>query len=69
MNPLEKLTVKILADGADMDGMISLYKNPLIRAITTNPTLMRKAGIQDYALFARKVLELVRAKPISFLGP
>lgn len=66
MNPLEKLTVKIYADGADMDGMISLYKNPLIRGITTNPTLMRKAGIQDYELFARKVLEVVRSKPISF---
>jgi transaldolase len=66
MNPLEKLTVKIFADGADLDGMISLYKNPLIRGITTNPTLMRKAGIQDYELFARKVLEVVRSKPISF---
>jgi transaldolase len=66
MNPLENLTVKIFADGADLDGMISLYKNPLIRGITTNPTLMRKAGIQDYERFARKVLELVRTKPISF---
>jgi hypothetical protein len=66
MNPLEKLTVKIFADGADLDGMVSLYKNPLIRGITTNPTLMRKAGIQDYELFARKVLEVVRSKPISF---
>jgi transaldolase len=66
MSPLENLTVKIFADGADLDGMISLYKNPLIRGITTNPTLMRKAGIQDYERFARKVLELVRTKPISF---
>jgi transaldolase len=66
MNPLEKLTVKIFADGADLDGIISLYKNPLIRGVTTNPTLMRKAGIQDYELFARKVLEVVRGKPISF---
>lgn len=66
MNPLENLTVKIFADGADLDGMISLYKNPLIRGITTNPTLMRKAGIQDYERFARKVLELVTTKPISF---
>ncbi len=66
MNTLQNLSVKIFADGADLDGMTSLYKNPLIRGLTTNPTLMRKAGIQDYELFARKVLDIVREKPISF---
>jgi transaldolase len=66
MNSLENLSVKIFADGADLAGVASLYKNRLIRGLTTNPTLMRKAGIQDYELFARSVLEVVKDKPISF---
>jgi transaldolase len=66
MNPLENLSVKIFADGADLDGMINLYKNPMIRGLTTNPTLMRKAGIKDYESFAKEVLQVVRDKPISF---
>ena len=45
--------VKIFADGADIDGILTLYKNPLIKGFTTNPTLMRKAGIDDYEAFAR----------------
>ncbi len=48
--------VKIFADGADMDGILALYKNPLIKGFTTNPTLMRKAGIGDYEAFARKLV-------------
>jgi transaldolase len=66
MNCLEKLSVKIFADGADVEGMISLYKNPAIRGLTTNPTLMRKAGIKDYEAFAKEVLQIVKDKPISF---
>jgi transaldolase len=66
MKPLQDLTVKIFADGADLAGMLDLYRNPLIQGMTTNPTLMRKAGIQDYEAFAREVLETVRTKPISF---
>ncbi len=46
--------------------MISLYRNPLIKGLTTNPTLMRKAGVQDFERFARQILETVRDKPISF---
>jgi transaldolase len=63
---LESLTVKIFADGADLEGMISLYQNPLIKGLTTNPTLMRKAGIQDYESFAKDALAFLRDKPISF---
>jgi transaldolase len=66
MKPLQALHVKIYADGADKAGMLDLYKNPLIQGMTTNPTLMKKAGIRDYESFARDVLETVREKPISF---
>src|ERR1700747_198578 len=63
---LESLNIKIFADGADLEGMISLYRNPVIKGLTTNPTLMRKAGIQDYESFARDILREVKHKPISF---
>src|ERR1700741_4691973 len=63
---LDNLRVKIFADGADKDGMLNLYKNPVIKGLTTNPTLMRKAGIQDYESFARDILKEVKHKPISF---
>jgi transaldolase len=63
---LESLDVRIFADGADLEGMISLYRNPLIKGLTTNPTLMRKAGIQDYESFARDALAFIKDKPISF---
>lgn len=63
---LQALRVKIFADGADKAGILSLYANPLIRGMTTNPTLMRKAGIRDYEAFARDILQTVKDKPISF---
>ena len=63
---LQALRVKIFADGADKAGILSLYSNPLIRGMTTNPTLMRKAGIHDYEAFAKDVLQTVTEKPISF---
>jgi transaldolase len=63
---LEQLPVKIFADGADLEGITALYKQPFIRGLTTNPTLMRKAGISDYEGFAKSVLEIVKDKPISF---
>jgi transaldolase len=65
-NPLQKLTVKLFADGADKAGIQSLNANPAIQGMTTNPTLMRKAGIKDYEAFARDILQSVTAKPISF---
>jgi transaldolase len=63
---LEALTVKIFADGADLEGIIDLYRKPFVKGLTTNPTLMRKVGISDYEAFARSVLEKVTDKPISF---
>ena len=66
MQGLESLNVKIFADGADLEGMISLYRNPLIKGLTTNPTLMRKAGISDYESFAKDALAFIKDKPISF---
>lgn len=58
--------VKLFADGADLDGILALYSNPAIRGFTTNPTLMRQAGIDDYESFARRLLEAVPDRPISF---
>ena len=63
---LENLAVKIFADGADLEGIIDLYRKPYIKGLTTNPTLMRKVGVTDYESFARSVLENVKDKPISF---
>jgi transaldolase len=63
---LEKLPIKIFADGADLEGIIDLYRKPFIKGFTTNPTLLRKAGASDYEVFARSVLESVTDKPISF---
>jgi transaldolase len=59
------LNIKIFADGADFDSMMALYAEPYIKGFTTNPTLMRKAGIQDYETFARKILEAIPDRPIS----
>jgi transaldolase len=63
---LEKLPIKIFADGADLEGIKELYGKPFIHGLTTNPTLMRKVGVSDYETFARSVLEHVTDKPISF---
>ena len=63
---LEKLAIKIFADGADLKGIIDLYRKPFIQGFTTNPTLVRKMGISDYEVFARSALEIVTDKPISF---
>src|SRR5713101_9721182 len=65
-NSLAQLKVRIFADGADKPGMLSLYANPLIQGLTTNPTLMKKAGIKYYEAFARDILQTIKAKPISF---
>jgi transaldolase len=58
--------IKIFADGADLEGILQLAADPVIRGFTTNPTLMRKAGIEDYEGFARKVLDHVTDRPVSF---
>jgi len=59
------LKVKLFADGADKAAILELYRNPSIQGFTTNPTLMRKAGITDYAAFSREILSVIRDHPIS----
>ena len=66
MKSVDQLSVKIFADGADLAGMTELYREPFIKGFTTNPTLMRKAGISDYRVFARQVLQAIPDRPISF---
>jgi transaldolase len=63
---LEDLSVKIFADGADLDGILALSEHPHIAGFTTNPTLMWKAGLTDYAEFAQRLLERITTHPISF---
>ena len=63
---LLELPVKIFADGADLQGIAELARQPFIDGVTTNPTLMRKAGLTDYESFARAVLNEIKVKPISF---
>jgi transaldolase len=59
------LRIKIFADGADYESMMALYAEPHIKGFTTNPTLMRKAGITDYESFGKKILEAIPDRPIS----
>src|SRR5882724_41301 len=60
------LKVKIFADGADKPGMLAMYKNPVVKGFTTNPTLMRKAGVSDYEAFAREIINAIPDRSISF---
>jgi len=66
MNRIADLKVKIFADGADYEGMLKLARNPAIKGFTTNPSLMRKAGVNDYETFAHKVLAAISDRPVSF---
>jgi transaldolase len=66
MTALARLKIKIFADGADRDGMLELHGRPYIKGLTTNPTLMRKAGVANYRAFACDVLAAIRDKPVSF---
>ena len=66
MNALDNLKVKIYADGADRDDMLEMYAKPYIQGFTTNPTLMKKAGITDYKAFAHEILQAIPDRPISF---
>jgi transaldolase len=61
-----EVAIKIFADGADLDAILDLATNPLIKGFTTNPTLMRKSGVSDYEGFARKILDHISDRPISF---
>jgi len=66
MRTLKDLKIKIFADGADKKGMLEMDANPLIKGMTTNPTLMRKAGLTDFEAFARDILNSITDKPLSF---
>jgi transaldolase len=65
MNNLNGLKVKLFADGADKAGMLEMYAKPQIKGFTTNPTLMRKAGVSDYQSFAREIVAAIPDRPIS----
>ena len=66
MKTVEQLKVKIFADGADKAGMLEMYEKPFIMGLTTNPTLMKKAGILDYRAFCKDILTSIKDKPLSF---
>ncbi len=66
MSDVKKLKVKLFADGADIGGMKEMAANPMIKGFTTNPTLMKKAGITDYKAFAADVLKAIPDRPVSF---
>jgi transaldolase len=66
MISIDRLSVQLFADGADLAGMVEMYRRPFIKGFTTNPTLMRKAGISDYRAFAREVVGAIPDRPISF---
>lgn len=63
---LDQIHTKVFADGADLDGILKLAEDPIIKGFTTNPTLMWKAGLTDYAEFAQRLLEQITKLPISF---
>lgn len=66
MRKIEDLKVQIFADGADKTGMLEMYSKPYIKGLTTNPTLMKKAGIADYRAFCKDILIHIKDKPLSF---
>lgn len=66
MKRVEDLKVQIFADGADKPGMLEMYAKPYIKGLTTNPTLMKKAGITDYRAFCKDILTHIKDKPLSF---
>jgi len=63
---VEDLSIKLFADGADREGMLRMYANPLIKGFTTNPTLMKKALVRAYEPFARDMIAAIPDRPISF---
>ncbi|HEX5235961.1 MAG TPA: transaldolase [Silvibacterium sp.] len=66
MQAIDTLRIKLFSDGADLDSILTQYRNPRIKGFTTNPTLMRKAGILDYEAFARNLLRVIPNRPVSF---
>lgn len=66
MKKIDELKVKIFADGADKAGMLEMYSKPFVKGLTTNPTLMKNAGITDYRAFCKDILLSIKDKPLSF---
>lgn len=66
MKQVMELNVKIFSDGADKSGILEMQQDPYIKGFTTNPTLMKRAGITNYEAFARDILNYVQYEPISF---
>src|SRR5437588_6126451 len=66
MKTIPELGIKIFADGADKASMLEMYRKPFIKGFTTNPTLMRKAGVNNYMEFAQDILQAIPDRPISF---
>ena len=66
MKKVEDLKIKIFSDGADKKDMLEMNSKTFIKGLTTNPTLMKKAGIKDYETFAKDILSTIKEKPISF---
>ena len=62
----EDLTVTLYADGADIEGMKEEYRKGYVKGFTTNPTLMKKAGVTDYVTFAKEVVKEIPDLPLSF---
>lgn len=63
---LEDLSIAVYADGADVEGMLEMAKKSYIKGFTTNPSLMKKAGITDYVCFAQEILAEIKDAPVSF---
>ncbi|HTD53964.1 MAG TPA: transaldolase family protein, partial [Silvibacterium sp.] len=66
MASIDKLKIKLFCDGADFDTIMEMSADPRIKGFTTNPTLMRKAGVLDYEAFAHKLLRAIPDRPVSF---
>ena len=66
MNKLNELKIQIYADGADFDSIQTYNQDPIIKGFTTNPSLMKSVGVNDYEEFAKEILSIVKIKPVSF---
>ncbi len=65
-NPCTDLKVKLYCDAANLDSLLAMYSKPYVQGFTTNPSLMRKAGVQNYEAFAKSVIEAIPDRPVSF---
>jgi transaldolase len=66
MNQKRNYKIKIFSDGAEKEQLLKMNQNPLVSGMTTNPSLMKKAGVSDYRAFCKEILQTITKKPISF---